>query len=322
MLQTSIGGKIKSRERKPHWLDYGEEKYGPKLVHEFKMVERVAIVIFPMTFFWMAYTQEGTAFLIQARRMNGHLGSYTIPPDQMNVTNPLICLPLIPFIEYVLIPFQEKINFMYKPLQRIGAAFVLISISFLYACTLSIFMERYDPVLPSKGNGQIRIYNTVNQTMTIDAPDLSEQPIVLNSLDMYANTDVKIKNSQEISVNYTVGSKSTSTKMALREKKCVGFYFKQNQIISFEDDIERELERGMNKLRTLINSEIEVDYAYQNQKGVNVLKGTSLSHKIHLIHFGHYKLFINGEEVNSFKLRQGGVYTVVVDVGTNVSNCL
>jgi solute carrier family 15 (oligopeptide transporter), member 1 len=54
---------------------------------------------------------QGSTWVLQARRMDGHVGWFTILPDQMNTFNPLMILILVPMFEAWFYP-RESIFFM------------------------------------------------------------------------------------------------------------------------------------------------------------------------------------------------------------------
>lgn len=128
--------KIKSRTArrsmpaKDHWLDYSEEKYGKVLVSETRIVLHVLVLYLPMTFFWALFYQQGSRWVLQALRMNGDIGFYTIIPDQLNVLNPLLVLLLIPVFEKIVNPFLAMIRIT-SDLQKTALGGVLAGVAFL-----------------------------------------------------------------------------------------------------------------------------------------------------------------------------------------------
>lgn len=84
-FQTAIKGKVKSKEKKDHWLDYATEKHGAELVSDIRGSLQVLLLYLPLPVFWALYDQQGSAWTFQANRMDGYVGFYTILPDQMQV---------------------------------------------------------------------------------------------------------------------------------------------------------------------------------------------------------------------------------------------
>ncbi len=100
--------RIKSGERREHWLDHASEKYGLGLVEDTKIVLQVLILYIPLPVFWALFDQQGSRWVFQATRMNGALGSYIIKPDQMQLINPALILILIPLFDQAIYPLFTK----------------------------------------------------------------------------------------------------------------------------------------------------------------------------------------------------------------------
>ncbi|CDQ71131.1 unnamed protein product [Oncorhynchus mykiss] len=56
--------------KRKHWLDWAEEKYPKRLIHEIKMVLRVLVLFIPLPMFWALFDQQGSRWTLQATRMN------------------------------------------------------------------------------------------------------------------------------------------------------------------------------------------------------------------------------------------------------------
>ena len=78
----------------------------------------VLFLYIPLPIFWALFDQQASRWTLQATRMNGQLGGFTIKPDQIQVINPLLVILMIPVFEYVIYPFFAKIKLFHRPLQR------------------------------------------------------------------------------------------------------------------------------------------------------------------------------------------------------------
>lgn len=78
----------------------------------------VLFLYIPLPIFWALFDQQASRWTLQATRMNGQLGAFTIKPDQIQVINPLLVILMIPVFEYVIYPFLTKIKLFHRPLQR------------------------------------------------------------------------------------------------------------------------------------------------------------------------------------------------------------
>ena len=87
---------------------------------------------FPLPVYWAVYMMQGSRWIFQATRMNTKIGFYSIPPDQIYTLNPLFVMLTLPFCDYVLYPFLEKIklgSLLHKMTIGIFIAFIATLVS-------------------------------------------------------------------------------------------------------------------------------------------------------------------------------------------------
>lgn len=139
-MQNGISGKLKARINKStpkeHWLDYAEEKFGPKIVKDTKTVVNILVLYLPLPIYWAVYVQQGSRWVFQAARMDGDLGFYTVKPDQMIVFNSIMGVAMVPVCNYVLYPLTTKIG-LGSNLSRMAVGIMLGVVAF----TISGFIE-------------------------------------------------------------------------------------------------------------------------------------------------------------------------------------
>lgn len=141
--------KIKSikKNENVHWLDRAEDKFGPKLVRDTKIILNVLIVYLPLPFYWSLIQQQSSKWIFQATRMNGDIGFYTIKPDQMLVLGPMIITFLIPLFNKVLFPLLEKVGIK-TPLQKMSLGMIFAAVSFIVSAYVeSKISEAYISIL-------------------------------------------------------------------------------------------------------------------------------------------------------------------------------
>lgn len=239
--------KLRKTEKKEHWLDYAEEKYGKRLVEDIKATLKVLFLYIPLPIFWALFDQQGTAWTFQARRMDGDLGFYTILPDQMQVVNPLLILAFIPLFQYVIYPVLNKCKLLRKPLQRLVAGGVLAAVAFAISASISLALENENPILPSTGIGQLRIYNNLKCDVKLQSEIKTNNIASMTTLEMINLEVNKIK-----SMNYALISdcpiKNKDGQFEIKEKTAVGYFFQDDQFVKFEDSIEKE-ETGLPRIR-------------------------------------------------------------------------
>lgn len=133
---------MRERHQKPrkHLLDYSIDKYGDKFVHDVRTLLRILVLYLPLPLFWSLFDQKASRWIFQAEKMNGDLGFYTIKPDQMLMTNPLLVIILIPVFETIVVPAMNKIGLESK-LNKIVVGGFLIAIAFLLATIVQFQIE-------------------------------------------------------------------------------------------------------------------------------------------------------------------------------------
>lgn len=137
-------------------------------------------------------------------------------------------------------PLCDKCNFLRKPLQRLVCGGVLAAVSFIVSAGIWLAIEAKNPILPSEGNGQIRIYNTlacdINVASTVD-PSGS---FVIAQGDYYRNIDLELSNTNK-TFDYKVTGECVQSEISgsfqVYESESVGYFFKENNVEFFLDDV-------------------------------------------------------------------------------------
>lgn len=238
IFQYALKSRSKAKDKKEHWLDYSEEKYGKKLVDDIKATLKVLVLYIPLPVFWSLFDQQGTGWTFQARRMDGEIGFYTILPDQMQVINPLLILAFIPLFQYVFYPAMNKCNFLTTPLKRLTAGGVLVSISFVISASISLALESQYPKAPAVNNGHLRIYNNMNCTMTLSIDELQDK-VTIKPMGYYENIDLNVNGKKDLKYSYNCDRIEETGTFTVQEKKAIGYYHNGTMLTKFEDDVQK-----------------------------------------------------------------------------------
>ncbi|XP_076304131.1 solute carrier family 15 member 1-like isoform X2 [Tachypleus tridentatus] len=185
----------KNENRREHWLDYADDKYDLKLIEEIKVVLYILRLYIPLPVFWALFDQQGSRWTLQATRMNGTLGNYSIKPDQMQVINPLLIVVFIPLFEYIIYPILAKCNCLTRSLQRITAGGLLAASSFFIAGFLQIKIESSLPLTPAAGFSQFGVINTLPCHLNLIGP----RNITLEPGEVHVSENVKANKTYKIS---------------------------------------------------------------------------------------------------------------------------
>ncbi|MDP6445663.1 MAG: MFS transporter [Pirellulaceae bacterium] len=94
----------------------------------------IGIIFTFVAVFFSLYDQSGSAWVLQATRMDRHL-IFEWLPSQISAINPALILICVPLFDYVLYPALEPI-FKMTALRRIGIGMVVIAVSFSIAALI------------------------------------------------------------------------------------------------------------------------------------------------------------------------------------------
>ena len=95
-----------------HWLTCaaGHPGCDRDAIVEAIAVARIGVVFTCLPSFWMLYDQQGSAWTLQANKMDGH---GILEPEQMGIVNPVLVLAMIPLFNNWIYPLVSK-GGMYK----------------------------------------------------------------------------------------------------------------------------------------------------------------------------------------------------------------
>ncbi|XP_068446581.1 solute carrier family 15 member 1b [Clinocottus analis] len=172
-----IGFAIKNRFRhraaefpkRPHWMDWADEKYDKLLIAQVKMVLKVLFLYIPLPMFWALFDQQGSRWTLQATAMDGDFGILTIQPDQMQTVNPILILILVPIVDSLLYPLIAKCKINFTPLRRMTVGMVFAALAFIAAALVQLQIDKTLPNFPSSSEGQVKFINVNNRSLDVTA---------------------------------------------------------------------------------------------------------------------------------------------------------
>ncbi|PIO77030.1 hypothetical protein TELCIR_00862 [Teladorsagia circumcincta] len=143
------------RSSKPvaHWLDRAAPEFSPEMIQAVRSFVNVAAIFGPLVFFWALFDQQGSTWVLQARRLNGRIGWLTVLPEQINILNPLIVLIMVPVFEGIIYPCARKL-FNVTPLRKMAVGGLLTATAFIMAGLLQLEVNKTMESPPATG----RIY--------------------------------------------------------------------------------------------------------------------------------------------------------------------
>ncbi|CAB1347066.1 unnamed protein product [Coregonus sp. 'balchen'] len=160
--------------KRKHWLDWAEEKYPRRLIHEIKMVLRVLVLYIPLPMFWALFDQQGSRWTLQATRMNmafllkrcnnvlyncGKSGStFVLKPDQMQMLNALLILMFVPIFDMVV------------PLKKMAVGMIFAALAFGAATLVEVNVMKTVVEPAPKGQCLLQVYNLADSDVKLSIP--------------------------------------------------------------------------------------------------------------------------------------------------------
>ena len=95
-----------------------------------RLILRLSGVFITVSMFWALWNQTGSAFVLQAEKMDRHVFGVELLPSQIQAANPLLILIFIPFFSYVVYPLIDRI-FVLTALRKISIGLFLTVPTFL-----------------------------------------------------------------------------------------------------------------------------------------------------------------------------------------------
>lgn len=136
----------KNKESKEHWLDYAEDKYDTTLINDMKAVLAIFLLFIPLPVFWSllvqqvpnpkfrkilgrypqnialrkcklrpitnAFLLQGSRWIFQATRMDGHIMGLEVLPDQVQALSPAMVMVFIPMFNKIVYPTLKRSNIL------------------------------------------------------------------------------------------------------------------------------------------------------------------------------------------------------------------
>eukprot|EP00063_Salmo_salar_P046025 XP_014020860.1 PREDICTED: solute carrier family 15 member 2-like isoform X2 [Salmo salar] len=166
--------------KRKHWLDWAEEKYPKRLIHEIKMVLRVLVLYIPLPMFWALFDQQGSRWTLQATRMNMAFGStFVLKPDQMQMLNALLILMFVPIFDVVVYPLIGLCRINLTPLKKMAVGMIFAALAFGAATLVEVNVMKTVVEPAPHGQCLLQIYNLADSDVKLSIPgsNLFSQPI-------------------------------------------------------------------------------------------------------------------------------------------------
>ncbi len=102
---------------------------------------RLSMLYVFVAVFWALFDQTGSAWVLQARLMDRQIFGVELLPSQIQATNPLLVMLLIPLFSYVIYPSIDRI-YSLTPLRKIAIGLFLTVIAFSISLGVQIEIDQ------------------------------------------------------------------------------------------------------------------------------------------------------------------------------------
>uniref|UniRef100_A0A674E7D5 Solute carrier family 15 member 2 n=1 Tax=Salmo trutta TaxID=8032 RepID=A0A674E7D5_SALTR len=154
--------------KRKHWLDWAEEKYPKRLIHEIKMVLRVLVLYIPLPMFWALFDQQGSRWTLQATRMN-----------MAFMLNALLILMFVPIFDVVVYPLIGLCRINLTPLKKMAVGMIFAALAFGAATLVEVNVMKTVVEPAPHGQCLLQVYNLADSDVKLSIPgsNLFSQPI-------------------------------------------------------------------------------------------------------------------------------------------------
>jgi len=145
---SSPGAITNENMQQTPFLDYAKPIMGDQIVEDVRCVLKVLLVFVPLPVFWSLYDQHASKWVFMSQELNTRIGKVNMPPELIQVLNPLLTLSMIPVFDRLIYPFFKNRGIFLHPLKhKMVAGMILTALSFVVSGGLQLWMNH---ALPNK----------------------------------------------------------------------------------------------------------------------------------------------------------------------------
>ncbi|XP_045450956.1 peptide transporter family 1-like [Melitaea cinxia] len=306
---------LKRTEKHSHWLDSTQHRYDKRFIRDVKKTLSILMLFTVLPMFWALLDQLGSRWTLQATKMDGRMGFFTIKPDQLQVLGPICILILIPLSQKYIYPYLEKYNILTNPLHKLTLGGVLAGLSFIASGLVEIYIKTTYPELPQLGYSQLRIFNGNPCTISLHNDQMG-LVYTIPSLSHYTNKQIGVNGIKDMHFRLRGDCIETADEVfTLSENKATSFFVNGNNTVRFIDNVDKS-KSGLPFVRFLVTDRVKlpnVTLFNENRKEIESYIKTGVSVQTE-VYMSEYSVRIGDKVVMSdISMNNGGVYTVMID---------
>ena len=180
------------------------------------VVARLSILYLFVAMFWALFDQTASSWVLQADKMDRMLFGFKLLPSQLQATNPLLVMLLIPVFSYLIYPAVNKVLVL-TPLRKISAGMFIAVLAFSIS---ALIQEEIDSGLAPHISWQILAYIVLTSAEVMIAItclefSYTQAPAKMKSFIMaFFMMSIAIGNLFTSAVNFFIENEDGSSKLA------------------------------------------------------------------------------------------------------------
>ncbi|XP_059475770.1 solute carrier family 15 member 2-like [Neocloeon triangulifer] len=335
-ISHGVAMKVKNwrrKEKRDHWLDFADDKFDKKLIADTKLSFNIlTLFVAAPPIFWALYDQKGSRWTFQATRMDCALGEWNVKPDQMQLWGPLLLVVLIPIFNTVVYPLFKKMKILQKPLTKMTVGGILGGVAFVFSAVVELTIKPTDAVMPSQGEAQLRLFNTLDCPIVISSEPgtaVEIDPFEISPLEAWQNLHIAAQSNQTFQIRAQPASSCNPALLVqdfnvhISPNTAQSYAFHDGLVsapqLQFSEKFFESPEKsqiGNGRVRVLMNAdstgEISVNFIGR-YKYTFILNGAIAVSEISELVADEYIIELNGATISTTKIKTGGVYTFIVN---------
>ncbi|KAI9297886.1 PTR2-domain-containing protein, partial [Neoconidiobolus thromboides FSU 785] len=153
---------------KTHWLQFADDLYGKEMVEETRLFLKVALMLLPLSFFWLLYDQNSTEWQNNYDMMNQNfLWFIPLPAEASSNVNSILIIIFVPLMSYVVYPFLERRGIKMPLLTRMVWGWFIMILTYILSTSLQYYVEANAGSLIKEGNKVISCDQCINGTIQL-----------------------------------------------------------------------------------------------------------------------------------------------------------
>ena len=137
------------------WQQWKAETFSPEGIQALKWLAPLFLVFVMM--FWAIFDQTGSAWVLQAEKLNRNFAGVNWLESQIQFVNPIMILTGIPIFTYLVYPLVNKV-WRLTPLRKIGVGFVFTAGAFALSAMIETWADAKSPEVSAA------LWGAMNQT--------------------------------------------------------------------------------------------------------------------------------------------------------------